>query len=287
MLQRQYKISGISLCAIAATFAGGITVAAAQTTDDSDMPGRAMAGTDVAKDAGYSKWDIQLLYGNGFREPRNPDDVAKALVTLENSSAWSWGSSYFYVDLLRSGSNDRDAWDGYAEWYPSASVSKISGKDLSIGFVRDMRLTAGINAGRKSTGANPLVFLPGVAFDLALPRFTFFSLGLYAYVDRGTVNNGASNGCHETGFQITPSWLLPFSIGSARLRFDGFLDYVSAHGACAARIGTQPRLTLDAGRYWGVPDKLFVGIEYQYTHNKFGRSHLTESFPQALVMYRF
>jgi nucleoside-specific outer membrane channel protein Tsx len=236
----------------------------------------------------YSYWNVQALYGAKFNEPFNPKEVHKATATIENSSKWNWGNSFAFIDVVKSDSNDRNAVSIYGEWYPSASLTSISDSSLNFGIVQDISLTGGINVGRKSTGANPLVYLPGVTVDLTLPSFAFFNLGVYAYIDRGTINNGVSNGCHQTGFQITPSWLLPFSIGKTNLRFDGFLDYISSHGECSQQILTQPRITFDAGNIFGISSNHFyVGIEYQYWHNKFGIKNLDESFPQALLMYRF
>jgi hypothetical protein len=51
---------------------------------------------------GFSTWDLQALYGRRFREPFVEDDVEKLTLTLENSSGWSWGSSYFFIDYLKS-----------------------------------------------------------------------------------------------------------------------------------------------------------------------------------------
>jgi nucleoside-specific outer membrane channel protein Tsx len=235
---------------------------------------------------GFSTWDIQTLYGSRFREPGVDEDVAKWTVTLENSAAWSWGSSYFFVDRLQSDSADHNASEIYGEWYPSASIGKLSGKDLSVGPLRDVSATMGINAGTKSTGASPLVFLPGFTFDLKVPGFQFFSLGTYAYVDRGRIN-GQDNGCNTTTYQITPSWSLPFALGAARFRFDGFIDFIGSHGACSSQILSQPTLKLDLGSFGGKPDRLFAGVELGYWRNKFGISGLNETVPQAVVMWVF
>lgn len=236
----------------------------------------------------YNIWNIQALYGAKFNEPFNPQEVHKTTVTIENSSGWNWGNSFAFIDIAKSDSNDLNAASIYGEWYPSASLASMSNSDLNFGPIRDVSLTAGINAGRKSTGANPLVYLPGITVDLTLPSFAFFNLGVYAYIDQGTINNGTNNGCHQTGFQVTPSWLLPFSISKTNLRFDGFLDYISSHGECSQQILTQPRISFDASNTFGVSSNhFFIGIEYQYWHNKFGIKNLDESFPQALLMYRF
>lgn len=289
MILRRSDIVGSALLSLLASLAG------AATPDEMAEANRAMTGSVAEEASGYSSWDVQFLYGSQFQEPFNPNDVSKAIVTIENSSAWSWGSSYFFVDTAYSIKNDqnsdgkeRHAWDGYAEWYPSASIGKLSGTNLSAWIINDVSLTAGLNYGRKTTGAEPLIYLPGLTFDLSLPGFAFFSLGTYAYIDRGTVNNGDNNGCHSTGLQITPSWLLPFSIGTVDFQFAGFLDYITKHGDCKAQVVSQPQLTVDMGKLLGMnPGKLYAGTEFQYWNNKFGIEGLDEHFPQALLIYRF
>jgi hypothetical protein len=88
------------------------------------------------------------------------------------------------------------------------------------------------------------------------------------------------NDCHATAVQVTPSWLLPVAIGSARFRFDGFLDVISAHGACVSQALTQPRPTMDVGSVWGRLDEFYAGVAYQYWHSKSGIQGLAESFPE-------
>ena len=248
--------------------------------------GTAAAQTAVEAPKGYSSWNVQALYGSRYREPFNSNDVAKGIVTLENSAGWSWGSSYLFVDILRSDGNDQHATGVYSEWYPSGSLSKLFGTQLSAGPLRDVSATLGLNAGTKSTGAEPLVFLPGVKFDLHFPGFKFFSLGTYAYIDQGR-RSGASNGCHATTYQVTPSWSLPFKIGAAKLSFDGFVDFIGSHGECASQIQSQPQLKLDIGSFWGSPGKIFAGIEWQYWDNKFGIDGLNESLPQFMMQWVF
>jgi nucleoside-specific outer membrane channel protein Tsx len=233
---------------------------------------------------GFSTWDIQGLYGSKFHEPGTTKDVMKGTATLENSSGWSWGSSYFFFDYLRSNSADQNATEFYGEWYPSASISKMSKKAISFGPLRDVLLTMGFNAGTKSTGAAPLVFLPGLTFDLKIPGFQFFSLGVYMYIDRGRIS-GVSNGSNTSTYQITPSWSLPFNIGAARFRFDGFIDYIGRHGNSAHQIISQPTIKLDLGNFAGKPDKLLVGAEWALWRNKYGISGFNQTAPQAVIMW--
>jgi nucleoside-specific outer membrane channel protein Tsx len=144
----------------------------------------------------------------------------------------------------------------------------------------------GINAGSKSTGAAPFVYLPGLTLDIKVPGFQFFSLGMYAYIDRGRFG-GQDNGCNATTYQITPSWSLPFAIAAARLRFDGFIDFIGSHGGCASQTLSQPTIKVDLGSFGGKPNRLFAGIEWVYWRNKFGISGFSQSAPQALVMWVF
>ncbi|HEU4563826.1 MAG TPA: outer membrane protein OmpK [Gemmatimonadaceae bacterium] len=233
----------------------------------------------------FSNWDAQLLYGADFEEPGNTQDVRKGIVTIENAAGWSWGSSFFFVDILHSDKRDGRAREVYGEWYPSASIGKLRGRPLSLGPVRDVSVTAGVNMGTKTNGAAPLVFLPGLTFDLKVPAFAFFTVGTYAYVDRGRFAGAPVN--HGTSFQVTPSWSLPIVTPRVRFRFDGFLDYIGSHEGAAHQLLTQPQLKLDVGSLWDAPGRLYVGTEWQYWKNKFGVRGLTESFPQALVVLDF
>ncbi len=235
---------------------------------------------------GFSTWDIQWLYGSAFHEPGSQQNVGKWTVTLENSAAWRWGSSYFFMDYLRSDAADQNAAEFYGEWYPSASIGKILGIDFCLRPVKDVLFTMGFNAGAKSTGASPLVYLPGLTFDLQIPAFQFFSLGIYAYIERGRIN-GQDNGSNKSSYQITPSWSLPFTVGAARFRFDGFLDYIGSHGQSAYQIVSQPTIKLDLGHFWHKPDRLFAGIEWAYWRNKYGISGLRQSTAQVVLMWIF
>ncbi|MBS0289761.1 MAG: hypothetical protein JSS07_06985 [Proteobacteria bacterium] len=238
---------------------------------------------------GFSTSDVQFLYGSAFKEPGFDRDIGKFTVTFENSSGWRWGSSYFFVDYLRSNSAENHATEFYSEWYPSASIGKILGiEDLFPGRpLKDILITLGFNAGTKSTGAQPFVFLPGLTFDFQIPGFQFFSLGVYAYIDDGRFD-GEDNGCNKTTYQITPSWSLPFKIGCARFRFDGFVDFIGRHAECSSQVVAQPTIKLDlGGTFSNKPDKLLVGVEWGYMKNKYGIKDLDQTAPQAVVMWVF
>ncbi len=233
----------------------------------------------------FTDWNIQLLYSTKFNEPDVDGDISKRLITFENAAGWKWGSSYAFVDLLRSYSAaDQNATEAYGEWYPSASLRSLSGRGPGEGFVRDVSLTLAINAGVRSTGPQTFVMLPGVTADLAVPGFKFFTLGVYAYIDRSKFE-GEEFGAHGTSFQVTPSWSVPFHLGRASLVFDGFADYIGEHGELEYQFLAQPQLKIDASKLWGREGKVFVGVEWQVWHNKYGVRGLDENAPQALVLW--
>ncbi len=233
----------------------------------------------------FSAWDVQLLYGTSYHEPDVAPDISKALVTFENAAGWKWGSSYFFVDLLRSYSAaDQSATEVYGEWYPSASLRAMSGRGPGSGFVRDVSLTMAVNAGTRSTGSQTMVLLPGVTAELAVPGFKLLTLGVYAYVDRTKID-GEEFGAHGTGIQITPSWSVPFHIGRASLVLDGFADYIGEHGELSYQVLAQPQLKVDISPLWHREGKVLVGVEWQIWKNKYGIYGLDESVPQALVFW--
>jgi nucleoside-specific outer membrane channel protein Tsx len=236
--------------------------------------------------ADWSTSDLQLLYGRQFHEPGNPNAVAKQTLTFNHASGYHWGDLFLFLDALHSDHQDAGAEELYGEAYLHLSLNKISGRDLRTGPIKDVRLTFGVNHGHKSTGAQPLVWLPGVSLALDLPGFAYFDLGLTSYLDRGRFN-GAPTNCNADSWQITPAWKYPFRLGQLGLSFEGFVDTIGRHGACAAQTLAQPQLKLDIGALLGHPGQLHVGIEYQYWKNKFGVQGLDEQFPQLLVTWGF
>lgn len=235
-------------------------------------------------DQGFRSSNLQVKFGN-FKEPGIAEDVRKNVFTFENTSAGRWWSSYLFVDVLRSWSDaDANAKEAYGEWYPSISLLKISGRERSQGFLHDVSFTIGLNTGVRSTGPSPFVVLPGITFALNAPGFAFLSVGAFAYIDRGRFQ-GQPTDCTATTYQITPSWSLPFGVAAARLKLDGFVDFIGKHANCEAQVLTQPRLALDLSGLWQKPGHVFVGVDYLFWHNKYGISGLTDKVLIPVVVW--
>jgi hypothetical protein len=224
----------------------------------------------------FSTSNLQLAYGWTFNEPGIAEDVPKSDFTFENTSAGTWWSSYLFVDVLRSWSEaDANAKEVYGEWYPSMSLRRMAGKKPWTGFVRDISLTAGLNTGTRSTGPSPFAVLPGTTIELKVPGFAFFSVGAFAYIDRGRFQ-GQPTSCAATTCQVTPSWSLPFAVRRARLRFDGFVDIIGRHAECATQVLSMPQIKFDLSGLWGKPDQVYLAMRVVYWHNKYGLTDLQD-----------
>jgi nucleoside-specific outer membrane channel protein Tsx len=257
--------------------------------------------------AEWSDTEVLANYGTKFREPFNPfgaknlskpwqndTDVTKYYLTLQHASGYSLGRNFFFVDFLNSTKNDPSGGsfgEIYGEYYSSLSLSKISGAKLAFGPVRDINLTAGLNYGAKSNGANPRVFLFGPTVDFNVPGFIFFNVDFLAYDDKSRFAGGASN--HDTTWQITPVWLSKFSLGPTNWVFTGHVDFIGKRcpsiGSCDGRkmeTLAQPELRTDVGQFFGKKETIYVGIKWNLWRNKFGLEGLNENNPQLQLDWK-
>ena len=245
-----------------------------------------VAATGLAQTRdGFSSSNLQAKYGWTYRQPGIAADVPKSTFRFENAAAGRWWSSYLFVDVIRSWSDaDLNAKEVYGEWYPSLSLRRISGKGYSSGVVRDVSVTLGLNTGVRSTGISPFAILPGMTVALNVPSFAFFSVGAFVYIDNGRFE-GQPSDCQAATYQITPSWSLPFSVGAARLKFDGFVDFIGKHANCEAWILTQPRLALDLSALWRKPGNIYIAVDWSYWHNKYGIAGLNDNLVLPVVVW--
>jgi nucleoside-specific outer membrane channel protein Tsx len=217
---------------------------------------------------------LQYLHGSGYLLGAHDRDI----ITLEHSNGWQYGQHFLFIDTTHQ-HIDTNAWEAYGEAYSYLSGGKITGMDLSIGPIKDIGITLGINAGSQPTQTPFRAYLAGASVQFNWPIFKYIQIDCLAY-------KNAHLG--STSFQITPSWELPFQLAGIPLSFRGFMDYIGAGGSGAAQtVLFQPQLLVDAGHFIGHTQHLLVGLEYQYWHNKFGIDTIEESLPQAVAVLRF
>ena len=226
--------------------------------------------------AGSAVWqetDLEYLWGGNFKtlETKTSTDNSRSTITIEHADAWKYGDNYFFFDITNPEINRNGATTSiYGEISPRLSIGKITGKDLSAPFVKDVLV-----AGTLELGNGFHNYLYGLGLSLNLPKFNFADLNVY-------LRNSSQRGCT---YQFTPDWQLPFTVGNANMIFEGFSDIAGAEGDLSFNIDAQPRLLLDLGKYWGSPGDLYVGTEFIYWHNKFGVKGVDEYAPQAMVKW--
>ena len=248
----------------------------------------AVAALLAATGAAPAQTEFHLQYGE-LLNPFSAGGEQTVVITIQRASGWEYGDSFFFVDYLDDGGedgfNDREF---YAEWYPTLSLGRLSGRELRLGPIVDLSLVAGVNAGGDG---KVLKYLPGLRASWDLPGFLFLNTDLTAYIDD---NAGlAAGGPPETGnsFMLDVSWALPFEVGGQSLAVAGHAEYVGGRtdevdGDVRGWVLAQPQFTWDLGRaLLGAPHRLLAGIEYQYWRNKLGTDQ-QESTAQLLLVWR-
>ncbi len=230
----------------------------------------------------WSNSEIQYLHGANYNEPFNPNDIGQSIITVTHADGWAYGRNFFFMDALFTDSGQPSQTNLYGEAYSTFSLSKITGLNLSHGIIKDFGLTAGVNLGENldSPRSGFRAWLYGITMDFDLPGFAYFNVDFL----RQRVTETADLG---TSWQITPVWKLPFAIAGTHWSFEGFADFIGRNQTAARQALAQPQLRLDVGDLWGNADHLYLGIEYQYWHNKYGIKGLHDKVPQALLVWKF
>jgi nucleoside-specific outer membrane channel protein Tsx len=235
--------------------------------------------------ADWSTTEAQFQYGN-LKNPFAATGSDTSILTLQHASGWKYGDNFFFVDFLndsdRDGFNDTDV---YAEWYPNFSLGKISGCNVGGGALEDLGVVLGFNY---SADANVQKFLPGMRFAWAIPGDGFLNTDVTAFMDFSEGDGAPREG---DSFMVDFNGAFPFSIGEQDFSIEGHIEYIhgrsSSFGDVENWVLAQPQFRWDLGKaLFSSPKQLFIGIEYQYWHNKLG-TKTDESVAQALLVWRF
>jgi len=246
----------------------------------------------------WSNTELHFQYGElevprfaaPFGEPSEDDTF---ILTLQHASGWKYGDNFLFIDWLHaSDSNTFNDNNFYGEFYSNFSLGRLTGRDWSIGPIKDVGLVLGINMARDN---NVIKYLPGVRFDLDLAGFKFAKLLVTAYLDDndGPQSNPKNAPIEDDSWLVDFAWAYPFKLGSTSWSFEGHAEYIHQRdnefgSTVHSWLLAQPQLRFDLGKQlWGVEKQLFIGIEYQYWHNKLGDKTTDESAIQALAVWRF
>ena len=218
------------------------------------------------------------------------------IVTGQHASGWGFGDVFWFADVSKgddSEDNHFNHWDLYSELYLNFSSAKILKVKYGDGVLRDIGLIAGVNYGMDP---GVLKFLPGVRFAWNIPGFNFLNTDITAYIDASEgVDGGDFNAPEETdSFMVDMNFASKsFAIGKQHFNVEGHVEYIGKRRnefgeRVHAHILGQPQLRWDAGEtMFGKPNKLFLGVEYQFWFNKLGEEDQDEHAVQALAVWRF
>ena len=221
----------------------------------------------------FSTTNLQLLYGSNFHDNyygNNTSNGNMTTLTLEHFSTWSYGDNYFFGDFLAgdflnfAGMPTGDQSRIYAEWAPRLSLSAISGHDLAVGIFKDFFIAGQLNRDGEGFHAE----LIGLGTDIAMPGFNLLSTHLYLRKDN----------FNRKTWQITTVWSIPLG---RWLSLEGFIDLYGSDNN-GLEISSQPQLLVNLGKLTGQDfDRLLVGVEWYYHHNRNLNSHV----PQAMLKW--
>jgi nucleoside-specific outer membrane channel protein Tsx len=238
----------------------------------------ALSAVTMANAAFWSNTSLDLLVGDNYEYGEGTKSAT--VLTFEHADGWEFGDNYFFFDVTNWEDDDISI---YGEFNPRLSLYKIynaysdAEEGINTGFVSDVLLSGQIDMGN-----NFRAYMGGLGVTFDIPGVQYFSVN-FMYRDNPEVKGST--------FQITPVWSAPFEVANVKFVFRGFLDWIGEEGDNPTQVLTQPQLLLDLGNFWNAPDRLFIGAEYQYWHNKFvfGRDDVfqDENCLQGMVRWVF
>jgi hypothetical protein len=245
-----------------------------------------------AQAADWSDTYIGYRYGTQFREPFNPNDIAKNIFNLGHVSGYKYGTNFFNVDFLMSDSKDPSgpgstsgAQEAYVVYRNTIDFEKVSGSPVKFGPVRGAGLTLGFDWNTKTdAGYNSkkrmLVLGPTLMFDV--PGFLNASLLLLQESNAPCNNFSTPPSCvprytYKTHPMLNLAWGIPLGKDSG-FSFEGYANFIASKGKdefggdTAAETNIDMQVMYDVGALAGAKGRFKIGLEYQYWKNKFGNN---------------
>jgi nucleoside-specific outer membrane channel protein Tsx len=219
---------------------------------------------------------VSYRYGTRFREPFNPQDIAKNIVNFTHADGYAYGTNFLSVDYLMSDDVDSNARETYVVYRHTLDLGKVSGKDLKFGPVRGLGLTGGFDWNTKNDpgyASKKRMLALGPTLMMDVPGL--LNVSVLALWESNHPVGVASRYTYDTHPMLNVVWGLP--VGALPLTFDGFINYIAAKGKnefggpTAPEFNVDAQLMYDVGMQMGLPkSRIRVGLEYQYWKNKFG-----------------
>ncbi len=241
----------------------------------------------AASAADWSDAYIGYTYGEKYKEPGNAADVQKDILTLSYVGGYKYGVNFFTLDMLTSDNknpahgsstgspSERGAQEVYVVYSNTLSLSKVTGKPMKFGPIRDIGIQAGFDYNSKNDtfGAGLIKYIAGPKVEFDVPGL--LTLGLFYYKENN--NNGISGKdvSFDPTYRVATVWSFNFDAGLPAV-FKGFANYTGEKGKDGFGGDTAAETWLDTGLLWdvgsaaGTPKTFYAGVGYQYIKNKFG-----------------
>ncbi len=226
----------------------------------------------------WTTTELHYQYGN-LKQPFQRKETGTSIVTFQHANGWRYGDNFLFFDTIMV---DGEKVNYYGEYYGNLSLGKISGKDLSIGPIKDFGVLMGLNWAPNS---GMLKYLPGLRLSWDIPGFQFLNSDFTVYIDD---SNSAI--VESDSFMVDINGRYLFQLFNSKFSIEGHIEYVGERtnqfGQVHAWLFSQIQLRYDLGdRFLDRQDKVFIGTEWQYWSNKFGTS-IEENVFQALLVWR-
>lgn len=233
---------------------------------------------------------VSYLWGNNFREDLGYEKE-KFTMTIENFAVWELGTVFFYYDITEPFSHNRQSSSQFFGGIsPTFSLTKMTGKQWSAGFVKDVSIRLELENGSGNGQFNFRNYFYGLQYDLAVPGFDFFSFN--TVLRDSPLDSGV-------GVQLGAFWQMTWDHGRwNRYKFTGFVAASPWDGDIKKDIPgadpkgrfltAQPQFLYDLGYgFWGKQNRLETGIEYAYFLNRYQQRGKDEKVVQAMVKFSF
>ena len=223
----------------------------------------------------WSTTSVSILNGSGYKLGDNDRRIA----TFDHSSGAEFISNHFFFDVINPNSNFIAM---YGEWHPAFNITALLNKFLFNESLNQTLLFGRIKSisivGEYDYGTNPMSsfrsYYMGIGFDLNIPG---------AYYSMINIMYGGDPSVSEDTEQVSMAWSFPFHLSFLHGEFNGYIDYIGSESYRVSHLQSQPQLLFDVGRSMGIKNRLYLGVEYQYWHNKFGVKGIDEKLPQLIM----
>ncbi|HLO66233.1 MAG TPA: hypothetical protein VK188_04400 [Holophaga sp.] len=243
--------------------------------------------------ANWSDTSLTIRRGNDYKEPGIAESVAKTYVAFSHVSGDNYGGNFFNVDMIKSDGNDPMNSEGpgtsggaqevYCTYKHNWSLSKLFGKKMEFGPVRDVEFVAGFDYAAKNTRFAPAVYklMAGPQFSFKVPGFLTVAALYYKEKNHnsfGTFNPvGHMDVTFDATYQIAAAWGINVPLGSVSTVVKGFGTLTGAKGKDGSNVETKPETLVNLHWMFDFSEVVgtkkgswLIGPGVQYWDNKFG-----------------